>query len=121
MRRLYRAIRIRDSDLKRTFGILGMGSNKKFGHTTSRMRCAVASISLVFGVGGLLTLTAEMQIGCSRAASQQRTPTLELASASFSGETIPKSCSSCKGQDGASPELSWKAPPEGTQSFALIV
>jgi Raf kinase inhibitor-like YbhB/YbcL family protein len=81
----------------------------------------MASICLVFGVGGLLTFTAATQIGCSHAAGQQRAPTLELASASFSGDTIPKSSSSCNGQDGASPELSWKAPPEGTQSFALIV
>jgi Raf kinase inhibitor-like YbhB/YbcL family protein len=83
------------------------------------MPCVVAYIS--FALGGLLTLTAATQIGCSRAASEQKAPTLELASASFSGDTIPKSCSSCNGQDGASPELSWKATPEGTQSFALIV
>jgi len=33
----------------------------------------------------------------------------------------PKNISSCDHQDGASPELSWSAPPEHTQSFALIV
>jgi Raf kinase inhibitor-like YbhB/YbcL family protein len=60
--------------------------------------------------------------GCSRAGGgQQAVPTLELKSASFSGDMIPKTYSSCDGQDGASPELSWKAPPELTQSFALIV
>jgi Raf kinase inhibitor-like YbhB/YbcL family protein len=46
---------------------------------------------------------------------------LELKSATFSGDSIPQANSSCNGQDGASPELSWSAPPEHTQSFALIV
>jgi Raf kinase inhibitor-like YbhB/YbcL family protein len=46
---------------------------------------------------------------------------MELRSSSFSGDTIPRTCSSCDHQDGASPELSWSAPPEHTQSFALIV
>jgi len=60
-------------------------------------------------------------IGCSRAASQQAVASLELKSSSFSGDMIPRTCSSCDHQDGASPELSWSAPPEHTQSFALIV
>lgn len=46
---------------------------------------------------------------------------LELKSSSFVDDTIPAKYSSCGGQDGASPELSWSAPPERTQSFALIV
>jgi len=70
--------------------------------------------------GFLAALTALTQIGCSRAASQQAT-SLELRSSSFAGDTIPRTCSSCDHQDGASPELSWGAPPEHTQSFALIV
>lgn len=98
-----------------------MRSSKTVGHTALRMRCTIASISFVMGVGGFLALTVATQVGCSNAASQRMTPSLELASTSFSGDTIPKSCSSCNGQDGTSPELSWKTPPEGTQSFALIV
>jgi Raf kinase inhibitor-like YbhB/YbcL family protein len=98
-----------------------MGSSKTVGHTVLRTRCTIPSISFVMGLGGFLALTFAMQVGCSSAASQRITPSLELASASFSGDTIPKSCSSCNSQDGASPELSWKAPPGGTQSFALIV
>ena len=74
--------------------------------------------------GMLVVLMA--QVGCNRAASQQGVPSLELSSSSFSGETIPSrnACSRencpCDGQD-ISPELSWKSPPERTQSFALIV
>jgi Raf kinase inhibitor-like YbhB/YbcL family protein len=52
---------------------------------------------------------------------QQGTPSLDLKSSSFSGDAIPRTYSSCDHQDGASPELSWSAPPENTQSFALIV
>lgn len=44
----------------------------------------------------------------------------KLRSASFSsGEAIPEQYS-CEG-DGRSPQLSWTNPPEGTQSYALIV
>lgn len=121
MRSLNRAIGIRESRRKRTFEIPCMRSRNTLGHAAPRMQRAVASISFVMGIGGLLALTLGTQIGCSSAASQRMTPSLELVSASFSGDTIPKSSSSCNGQDGASPELSWKAPPEGTQSFALIV
>ena len=71
-------------------------------------------------VGILLALSAVLT-GCSRAASQQAVASLELRSSSFSGDTIPRTCSSCDHQDGASPELSWSAPPEHAQSFALIV
>jgi Raf kinase inhibitor-like YbhB/YbcL family protein len=46
---------------------------------------------------------------------------LELRSASFSGETIPNAYSSCDGQRNVFPQLSWSVPPEGTQSFALVV
>jgi Raf kinase inhibitor-like YbhB/YbcL family protein len=53
--------------------------------------------------------------------SQAGTPSLELKSSSFSGDMIPRTCSSCDHQDGASPELSWSTPPDGTQSFVLIV
>lgn len=45
-------------------------------------------------------------------------PTFELTSASFRGGEIQK-VSTCDGAE-ASPELSWSAPPNGTQSFALI-
>jgi len=75
---------------------------------------------------GLLFIFTTSPTGCSRAVSQQPGPTLELRSNSFSGDTIPGmyACSRencpCDGQD-ISPQLSWAAPPERTQSFALIV
>jgi len=69
----------------------------------------------------VLCALSAMLIGCSRAASQQAVASLELTSSGFSGDMIPRRYSSCDHQDGASPELSWSAPPEHTQSFALIV
>jgi Raf kinase inhibitor-like YbhB/YbcL family protein len=69
---------------------------------------------------GILLLTAT-QVGCSHAASQGTAASLELRSSSFSGDTIPRTFSSCDHQDGASPELSWSTPPEHTQSFTLVV
>lgn len=71
--------------------------------------------------GAVLILVVEALPGCSRAAGQYGTPSLELKSSSFAGDTIPQKYSSCRGQDGTSPELSWSAPPERTQSFVLIV
>lgn len=69
----------------------------------------------------LLTFMLAAQLGCSRAADQPSIPSLEFRSGSFVGDTIPQKYSSCGGQDGASPELSWSVPPEHTQSLALIV
>jgi Phosphatidylethanolamine-binding protein len=57
--------------------------------------------------------------GCSHAADL-RGAALELKSSSLVGDTIPPKYSSCGHQDGTSPELSWSAPPEHTQSFVLI-
>ena len=75
---------------------------------------------------GLLLILSTFPMGCSSALSQQSVPSLELKSSSFSGDTIPdmyagsrENCP-CDGHD-ISPELSWGAPPERTQSFALIV
>lgn len=68
----------------------------------------------------LLLILAVAQVGCSREATHPFIPTLDLRSSSFSGDTIPNTYSSCDGQKSISPELSWKAPPAGTQSFALI-
>jgi len=86
----------------------------------SRMRGRHSALHFSLRAGFLFTLITT-QVGCNRAASQQSVPALELTSSSFSGDTIPNKYSSCKGQDDLSPELSWKAPPEHTQSFALIV
>ena len=58
--------------------------------------------------------------GCSRATIQPGTPSLELKSSSLVGDAIPPKYSSCGGQDGTSPELSWGALPEHTRSLALI-
>jgi Raf kinase inhibitor-like YbhB/YbcL family protein len=70
---------------------------------------------------GFLCALSTTLIGCDSAASQPPVASLELKSSSFSGDLIPKTSSSCDNQDGASPELSWTAPPSGTQSFALVV
>lgn len=78
------------------------------------------AVHLSLWVGFVLVLASTTQIGCTRAASQEGAPTLELSSTSFSGDTIPDKYSSCKGQEEIAPELSWKAPPDQTQSFALI-
>ena len=69
----------------------------------------------------VLTLVVGTLAGCSSSAEQQGVTSLELRSSSFSGDAIQQANSSCNGQDGVSPELSWSAPPEHTQSFALIV
>lgn len=62
-----------------------------------------------------LTITA----GCYMRPPETAPLTLELISTDFaSGGTIPKPLT-CDGDD-RSPALEWKAPPSGTQSFALI-
>ena len=86
---------------------------------TSRIR-DVRKTSQLSSWAGLLLTVAATQVGCTCAASQQAAPSLELRSSSFVGDTIPNTYSSCKDQDDISPELSWKSPPERTQSFALI-
>ena len=93
---------------------------KKLADMTSHSPEAHSSLQLSLWAGLLFTLAAT-QVGCSRAASQQAVASLELKSSSFSGDTIPRTSSSCDHQEGASPELSWSAPPEHTQSFVLIV
>jgi Raf kinase inhibitor-like YbhB/YbcL family protein len=66
-------------------------------------------------------VAATVMSACSRSTDQTNMPSLELKSSSFADDTIPKKYSSCGGQDGVSPELSWNAPPDRTRSFALIV
>lgn len=84
---------------------------------TSRMRdVRRRALSLMWCLPALAVIT---QIGCSRAHSQQEVPSLDLSSTSLSGDVISKECS-CDGHN-TSPELSWKAPPDRTQSFALTV
>jgi Raf kinase inhibitor-like YbhB/YbcL family protein len=57
--------------------------------------------------------------GCSSRPKEGAPMTLDLSSPDFSsGGTIPKQFT-CEGGD-LSPALQWKAPPPGTQSFALI-
>ena len=63
----------------------------------------------------LLILPAALVFGQEKGGSMA----LQLTSTAFSaGEVIPKKFT-CDGPD-ASPQLSWNAPPTGTQSFALI-
>jgi Raf kinase inhibitor-like YbhB/YbcL family protein len=69
----------------------------------------------------LLTEVSGLLFGCDDASGHPGTASLELRSRSFVGDTIAPKYSSCDGQDGTSPELSWSAPPEHAQSFALIV
>jgi Raf kinase inhibitor-like YbhB/YbcL family protein len=69
----------------------------------------------------LLILIAVVLGACTHAAELPGPASLELKSSSFVGNTIPAKYSSCGGQDGASPELSWSTPPKHTQSFALVV
>jgi len=60
------------------------------------------------------------QTGCKRAYREsENVPKLDLASASFSGDLIPRKYT-CDGT-GGSPELSWKEVPARTQSLALTV
>jgi Raf kinase inhibitor-like YbhB/YbcL family protein len=68
----------------------------------------------------LFSLMSVMLAGCNRAAETPAVASLELKSSSFNGDAILDKYSSCKGQSDISPKLSWSAPPEGTQSFALI-
>ncbi len=67
----------------------------------------------------IFTLTAA-QLACKRNPVPTGLPDLNLKSASFT-DTIPNQFVSCEGQPDDSPELSWQAPPAGTQSFALLV
>jgi hypothetical protein len=80
-----------------------------------RYRC----LSLLIAV----SFTALLMSGCGSATSPSpstSTSSFELTSTAFEqGETIPTKYT-CDGQD-ISPALSWRDPPEGTQSFALIV
>lgn len=68
----------------------------------------------------MLIFTAIVLGGCTHAAELSGPASLKLKSSSFVGDTIPARYSSCGGHDGASPELSWSAPPANTQSFALV-
>jgi Raf kinase inhibitor-like YbhB/YbcL family protein len=59
------------------------------------------------------------QLGCGSEKQPKYDASLELSSTGLSDGAISKA-NTCDGQ-GLSPELSWKSPPEGTHSFALIV
>jgi Raf kinase inhibitor-like YbhB/YbcL family protein len=61
-----------------------------------------------------------MLAGCNRVAETPAMASLELKSSSFNRDAIPGKYSNCKGQNDISPELSWSAPPDHTQSLALI-
>jgi Raf kinase inhibitor-like YbhB/YbcL family protein len=76
--------------------------------------------NLLFGVAASLLVVPAGLTGCRGTTKiVDGQPTLNLASSSFHGGEISKQCT-CDGVE-ASPELSWAAPPVGTQSFALIV
>ena len=92
--------------------------------TSMRVGCYVVQgrIRLRRGLPGVavgLTVLLAGLAGCRGSAIiAEGTPTLELASSSFRGGEMPKKFT-CDGGDN-SPELTWVAPPAGTQSFALI-
>jgi len=69
----------------------------------------------------LITIITILISTCSSATqTQEAAMSLQLTSDAFaSGQSIPVKYS-CKGKD-ISPALAWDEPPEGTQSFALIV
>jgi len=72
------------------------------------------------GAAAGVWLLVAWSLGCRGSASlAQGKPTLNLSSASFQGDEIPKKFS-CDDVD-ASPQLAWAAPPAATKSFALIV
>lgn len=101
--------------------------DRKMGRTggscTASRDCVSRSPSSALTVIALLAFAS---LGCSRDIVPPGLPSLEVKSASLSGDVIPKvsACSRedcpCDGQD-ISPELSWSSPPGRTQSFALIV
>jgi hypothetical protein len=95
--------------------------NAEYADMSQSRRSALSALPLRSWAVLLLTVATATQIGCSRADSQQAASPLELRSSSFAGDTIPNMYSSCKGQSDISPELSWNAPSDRTQSFALIV
>src|SRR5260370_27578438 len=96
------------------------GAGREVAEMTPRMRGSRCT-SQRSSRGGLVFTCAATQAGCKRAASQQRSLFLKLTSSGFSGDPILDKYSRCKGRDDISPELSWSAPPERTQSFALMV
>lgn len=71
-------------------------------------------------VTGLLLGVLSLTIADSYAQDKGGIMSMQISSTAFSpGETIPKKFT-CDGPD-TSPKLTWSAPPEKTQSFALIM
>lgn len=71
-------------------------------------------------VTGLLLGVSSFSFASSYAQDKGGTMSMQISSSAFSlGETIPKKFT-CDGAD-TSPKLIWSAPPEKTQSFALIM
>ena len=79
---------------------------------------------------GLIAALTTIPLACNRNKLPSGLPSLGLKTYSFSRKppasplsrgTIPNRFSSCEGQANDSPELYWQAPPDGTQSFSLIV
>lgn len=87
---------------------------RKFFYSKNRLR-----VTLFTGAAGFGLVLGAL-VGCRGSATLgDGTPTLNLTSSSFQGGEIRKQFT-CDGVE-SSPELAWSAPPEGTQSFALIV
>jgi Raf kinase inhibitor-like YbhB/YbcL family protein len=73
----------------------------------------------LFGFAATFLMTLTALTGCRGGEKiVDGKPTLDLTSSSFQSVEIQKQCT-CDGAE-AAPELSWAAPPAGTQSLALI-
>ncbi len=76
--------------------------------------------NLYWALLAVLCLTTILPAGCESAELPPKEMTLALSSTAFQeGGSIPDRYT-CQGQD-VSPPLSWREPPAGTQSLALIV
>ncbi len=77
----------------------------------------------LLGLTGLGLASCKLKSNGSTSAQPQTTPvskTMKLESTAFTDDGMIPSQYTCDGQD-ISPDLSWDAPPTGTQSLALIV
>ncbi len=77
----------------------------------------------LLGLTGLGLASCDFATNRSTSMQPQTTPvskTMKLESTAFTENEMIPSLYTCDGQD-ISPELSWDAPPTGTQSLALIV
>ena len=89
------------------------------------MACARSAALSLLRIGFLILVVGTLA-ECGPDINEKPVAFLQVKSSSFVGDTIPnkyegsRENTPCNGQD-ISPQLSWSPPPEGTQSFVLIV